>query len=144
MSSLAEMIERAAHWLLSLSLLLSLLCSLRKCSTGDGPREVELEDLREDEPSSWVLMTLPSTHLCLQPHPLHVSVPEPLCTHPVVQTFPSNQSHHGRIILYTEETRGFQSDMSLVLKFRCVCSGLLSILLPVRLRVCFLTPLFLL
>lgn len=28
----------------------------RKASTGDGPREGELEDLHEDEPSSWVLL----------------------------------------------------------------------------------------
>lgn len=39
----------------------------RKASTGDGPREGELEDLHEDEPSSWVLMTL----LCTQ-HPLYI------------------------------------------------------------------------
>lgn len=30
----------------------------RKASTGDGPREGELEDLHEDEPSSWVPATL--------------------------------------------------------------------------------------
>lgn len=122
--------KNCSYWLLSPP-------AFRKGSTGDGPREGELEDLHEDEPSSWVLMTLSSTELCLQLHPLYVPLLEPPL-HPHVSS--KTVTHHKRIILYTGETQGFKSDVSLVLTFRLVRSGLLLFLLPVSLRVSFLTP----
>ena len=52
----------------ALSLSPSFISLFRKGSTGDGPREGELEDLHEDEPSSWVCRpqnSVPFTSLCL-------------------------------------------------------------------------------
>lgn len=99
-----------SYWLLSLSSCLSFVSSFRKGSTGDGPREGELEDLHEDEPSSWVFNSFLFMSLSLNSplHP-HISFSDTLQVH---------QPIHWR-----------QSDMSLVLTFRLVHSDSLWFLL---------------
>lgn len=109
------------------SLFLSLISSLRKGSTGDGPREGELEDLHEDEPSSWVsrqqsfvLNSILFTSLCLK----HWALTPP-STH-FLQISDTLQTSHS---VHWGNSQGFKSDTLLVLTFRLVLSGLLSFLL---------------
>lgn len=106
---------RAARTDCSLPLSLSLFFFPRKSSTGEGPREGELEDLHEDEPS-WVLSRRQSFVFVLFSPTIFALNPFSPSTH-----FLSNLWNTiGVPFQHTGETQHFKSGKSLVLAFRLV------------------------